>query len=138
MSGKARIVVDTNVLVSRMLMSQSIAGKAASAAFENYTVIFSDDTLKELYSVLTRDKFDTYLSYEKRMGYVDVMLANAEIVATHENIEICTDPDDNMILDLAVQGDAALIITGDKALLALHPFMGIPILSPADFLQRLK
>lgn len=52
-----------------------------------------------------------------------------------ENIMACPDPDDNMILELAVAAQAACIVTGDKHLLSLHPFRDIPILSPSDFLK---
>jgi predicted nucleic acid-binding protein len=39
-------------------------------------------------------------------------------------------------LELAVDGRADLILTGDQDLLALHPFRGIPILTPGEFLAR--
>ncbi|WP_459868116.1 putative toxin-antitoxin system toxin component, PIN family [Endothiovibrio diazotrophicus] len=48
----------------------------------------------------------------------------------------CRDPKDNKFLELAVAGGASALITGDQDLLALHPFRGIPILAPADFLAQ--
>jgi uncharacterized protein len=50
-------------------------------------------------------------------------------------ITVCRDSKDNHILDLAVQGSARYIITGDADLLALHPFQGVLILSPTAFLE---
>jgi len=47
------------------------------------------------------------------------------------------DPDDEEILACAVDGRADLIVSGDRHLLALGAFRGIPILSPRDFLARL-
>ena len=41
-----------------------------------------------------------------------------------------------MFLEAAVSGKADLIITGDQNLLELHPFLGVSILSPADYLRR--
>jgi PIN domain len=50
-----------------------------------------------------------------------------------ERITDCKDPADNMILELAIESNASCIITGDiKHLIPLHPFRGIPILTPAD------
>ena len=46
------------------------------------------------------------------------------------------DRKDDKFLELAVNGNAALIITGDKDLLALDPFQGIAIITPASFLKR--
>ena len=54
-----------------------------------------------------------------------------------EKIDVCRDPKDNMILELAVAvaGKADFIITGDKDLKVLNPFQKIQIISPAEFLQ---
>jgi len=52
-----------------------------------------------------------------------------------ERIEVCRDPKDNMFLELAVNGHADVIITGDADLIALHPFRGIAILNPATYLD---
>ena len=55
--------------------------------------------------------------------------------STH--IENCRDPKDNQILEVAVDGKADVIVTGDNDLLVLHPFRGVPIVGPAEFLARL-
>lgn len=64
-----------------------------------------------------------------------IALVEASIlVEVTENITICRDPTDNMVLELAVSGKADVIITGDSDLLHLHPFRGTAILNPKDFL----
>jgi len=55
-------------------------------------------------------------------------------VVVLESVTDCRDPDDNKFLELALSGKADLIITGDADLLSLHPWRGIAILSPADYL----
>ena len=50
----------------------------------------------------------------------------------------CRDPKDNQFLELAVNGQADFIVTGDEDLLVLHPFRAIPILTPRDFLHVLE
>ena len=47
----------------------------------------------------------------------------------------CRDPDDDKFLETAITGEASAIVSGDNDLLAMHPFRGIPILRPADFLN---
>ena len=49
---------------------------------------------------------------------------------------VCRDPKDDKFLEVAVHGRAELILTGDTDLLVLHPFRGIAILTPADYLAR--
>jgi predicted nucleic acid-binding protein len=56
------------------------------------------------------------------------------LVEITEMIEACRDPKDNKVLEVAVNGQATCIVTGDEDLRILHPFRGIPILTPAEFL----
>lgn len=58
------------------------------------------------------------------------------MIAVVRVIRACRDPRDDKFLEVAVNGQADLIITGDRDLLALHPFMGVGIFSPAVYLAR--
>jgi putative PIN family toxin of toxin-antitoxin system len=64
------------------------------------------------------------------------VIAGAELVEITERITACRDPTDDKVLELAVNGGAGLIVSGDADLLALNPFPGVPIVAPARFLQR--
>ena len=57
-------------------------------------------------------------------------------VPIRETVQACRDPTDDRVLDVAVNGGAACIVSGDDDLLVLHPFRGILILSPAAFVER--
>ena len=50
-------------------------------------------------------------------------------------LQACRDPRDDKFLDVAVHGSADALVTGDADLLALHPFHGVPILTPSHFLE---
>src|ERR1700730_5304035 len=62
-------------------------------------------------------------------------MAAAELVTITERIAACRDPTDDKFLELAVNGHADLIVSGDGDLLALNPFRQIPIVTPAAFVQ---
>jgi putative PIN family toxin of toxin-antitoxin system len=59
----------------------------------------------------------------------------AELVTITERIAACRDPTDDKFLELVVNGHADLIVGGDADLLALNSFRGIPIVTPAIFVQ---
>jgi predicted nucleic acid-binding protein len=63
------------------------------------------------------------------------VLAAAELVTITDRTTACRDPKDDKFLELAVNGRANLIISGDADLLALNPFREIPIVTPATFVQ---
>jgi predicted nucleic acid-binding protein len=62
-----------------------------------------------------------------------LLLAGAVEITITERITACRDPDDDKFLELAVNGLATHLVTGDADLLALHPLRGVAILTPADF-----
>jgi predicted nucleic acid-binding protein len=57
----------------------------------------------------------------------------AELVSVEERLAVCRDPDDDKFLELAVNGNADVIVSGDADLLALDTFRGIPIITTAAF-----
>ena len=131
-----RIVADTNLLVSRLLLPQSLPAKAVRKAVDEGQLLVSDATLGELADVLSRAKFDPYVSIEDRQDFIRVLNRVAERVIVTAPIKACRDPKDDKFLEVALNGEANLILTGDHDLLALHPFRGVDILSPREYLER--
>lgn len=129
-----RVIVDTNVLVSYLLVPASVPGRAVDKALSTSLLLASDPTLEELITVLDRPKFDRYITIEERSAFLTKYMRITEIIAITERLKICRDPHDNKFLDLAINGKADFLITGDNDLLALHPLEEVSILSPANFL----
>jgi uncharacterized protein len=133
---RARVVVDTNALISRLLLPRSIPGQAVRKAVADCQLLASDATIMELADVLGRPKFDPYITIRERQEFLRLFNRIAERIPITRVIQICRDPKDDKFLELAVNGAAQLIITGDADLLALHPFHGVEILTPARYLAR--
>ena len=129
-----RCVFDTNVLVSALLLQDSKPRQALDLVLERGEVLLSFALLAELYDVLSRKQFRRYVDEVDIRRFLDALTREAQWVEPTVAIKACRDPDDDKILDLAVSGEATCIVTGDSDLLALHPFQGIPILSPGQFL----
>jgi putative PIN family toxin of toxin-antitoxin system len=130
----ARVVFDTNVLVSAALSPESVPGRALTAAEGTSALLASAATFEELESVLSRPKFGKLLSIDARLNYVRRYRAIAEPVQSMSSIAVCRDPRDNKFLEVAVDGHADVIVSGDEDLLLLDPFQGIRILTPQSFL----
>lgn len=130
-----KVVVDTNVLISFLLKSSSVPGQAVRRLAEmRALLLFSEATHLELVTRAMRPKFDRYRDTVRLEIWLDSIHQLARWISPQSSLNVCRDPDDNKFLALAFDGDADCIITGDQDLLVLHPFQGIPILSPADFL----
>ena len=96
----------------------------------------SEATLAELADVAGRAKFDPYVSIADRQAFIRLLGGIAELVPIVRTVRACRDPGDDKFLEVAVNGRADLVITGDRDLLALDPFMGVSILTPAAYLAR--
>lgn len=131
-----RFVIDTNVLISALLFKSSVPFRAIALAEKQGIILYSEATLKELERVLNRSKFDKYLSQEERQVFLLKFIGSSQLVNITEKISVCRDEKDNKFLELAVSGNANLILTGDLELLVLNPFQSIEILTPEQFIDR--
>ena len=79
-----RAVIDTNVLVSAVLLPGSIPRQAVDLATEAGKLLLSEATLAELDEVLRRPKFDQYLPEKLRIEFLVGLVNRAEIVEVHQ------------------------------------------------------
>ena len=130
-----RVVLDTNVFISaffwggnpRKLMTRIIDGKD--------NLFISKEILQEVFSVMSRPKFN--VPYHQVAHFVNSIQEIASQVALIGIIQnVCRDSDDDKVLECAVLGDVDFIISGDKDLLSLKEFRGIPIVTASEYLEK--
>ena len=126
-----RFVFDTNSLISALILPSSVSRIPLKKADELGILVFSKETLDELNEVIIRSKFDKYVTLEDRLEYIQRLEARGEIIKTSSVFTDCRDKKDNKFLNLAYDGKASCIITGDQDLLILNPFQQIEIISSA-------
>ena len=131
-----RVVLDTNVLISGALSSTSTPALALEKAISDGQLLASTATLRELMEKLLSVKFDPYVSREKRDALILRLAPLVEIVEVVQKVRASRDPKDDKFLELAVNGRADVLVTGDGGLLELNPFRGIAILTPAAYIGR--
>ena len=127
-------VLDTNSVVSAYLSERSVSRQAYNTAFRDGVIVHSDANLTELAEVLARPKFDRYLRLPARLAAIREFEQRSLRVPVEKEVTACRDPKDDKFLSLAITAGADCIVSGDADLLSLHPFRGIPVLTPADFL----
>jgi len=118
-----------------LLFDGSKPSKAFDIGINQGVLLFSLPTLAELEEVLWRNKFDRYISHEKRKRFLTSLILHSTPIETNETISECRNPKDNKFLELAVCGKADFIISGDEDLLVLNPFRNIQIITPDSFLK---
>ena len=129
-----RVVMDTNVWISSLLIPDSASAQAVDEALSQSEVMVSDATIEELADVLSCEKFDPYLSLDDREYFLRHLLQVTTMASVISEVTDCTGPSDNRFLALALDSESDSIVSGDADLLSLNPWRGIQIVSPRDFL----
>jgi putative PIN family toxin of toxin-antitoxin system len=134
-------VIDTNVVVSAMISGEVRPPTRIIDAWHQsaFTWITSDPLIEELERAIGYPKVVRALKWDlaRRLAFIDSLRAVAEVVETTSTILGARDPDDDRVLEAAVAGNAAYIVTGDKDLLALGRHERIEIVTPAAFVAVL-
>jgi putative PIN family toxin of toxin-antitoxin system len=130
-----RLVVDTNVFASAIILPRSVPRQVVDHALDHGVVIFSEATMSELAEVLSRSKFDSFVSRAERELFLAQIESAAEFVPIIQLVRACRDPKDDKFLEVALNGRADVIITGDADLLGMHPWRGTAIKSSSDYLR---
>jgi putative PIN family toxin of toxin-antitoxin system len=135
-----RAVLDTSIVVRAMLKPHGTVGPVLDLLAENrYNLLYSEPTLEELVDVLARPRLKRRFPLQSRdaQTLIDLIVLRGEAVEVLSTLKACRDPKDDKFLELAVNGRADVLVSGDQDLLVLHPFQDIPIVQPAEFLAMM-
>ena len=107
---KLRFVIDTNVLVSSILIKKSSSDFVLKKVRSLGTLLFSEATFQELQTTLSRSKFDRYVSLQVRSEFIFRLRLESELVEIVERVDLCRDEKDNKFLEVAINGKAEYLI----------------------------
>ena len=127
------IVADTNVLISAYLWKGK-PRQALKLIQNSYNLLFSRQTLDELVRVLSV-KFSLDVSDIYRI-IADIQKFGKQVNIISNDDVVMEDPSDNVFINLAIDGKADIIVSGDSHLLRLKKYKGIEILTITEFLNR--
>jgi putative PIN family toxin of toxin-antitoxin system len=130
-----KIICDTNIVVSaliqrgypyRIIYDHVVGGKVQ--------LCLSDLLLKEYIDVLRRDKFSRFPDFFEKAELLLVTIKNnADFYVPRITVDIITDKDDNMILELADECTADFIITGNTNDFTFPAYKNTKIVSPREY-----
>src|SRR5262245_28359784 len=131
-----RVVLDTDVYVSAFTFPRGVPWPVWRHALHwRYQLLVSPAIVREVARVLREDFHWGEMRLRRRLR---LLVRIGEMVTPQTTLHVITnDPDDNRILECAVEGQAHLIVSGDRDLRRLKVYQGIPIVTPIDFLRTL-
>ena len=124
------VALDTNVLIAAFV-ARGVCHELLEHLVRHHEPVVSPFVLGELEAKLTA-KFSA--SAEEAEAAVSLLRSRLRVVEPAPLAEpVCRDPDDDAVLAMAVAASAACLLTGDRDLLVLDRYAGIPILQPSAF-----
>lgn len=137
-----RVVFDTNIFVSSLLRKNGLPAQAIAAwRAHRLQLVTSPAIVAEFAATLQypriRRKYG--VTDEEISALIDLLVADAVVVDGTIDVSgsVPDDPDDEIVLGCAIEGNADLIVTGDQHLLSLGAFRSIPIVTVRNLLERL-
>ena len=137
---KLRVLVDTSTMVSALLRAGSGPERAVMKAMDACTLCVSAELLTELERTLAKPKLGKYAPSAACHAFAAMIRSNSQEFAVGEQdlarvTPRCRDGRDDFLLALAVAAEADVIVSSDRDLLEMHPWRGIRIVTPAQFLE---
>lgn len=137
-----KVVLDINVIVSRHMSRRSAPARIYDFWEQRrFDVLVTTAILNEYTDVFSRPSIQrrTGIPADGVGAVISEIAALAETVIPEQSVTgVSSDPDDDVFLECALAGGADYIVTGDRHLLDLGTFHGIPIVPPALFAAILE
>ncbi|MCK5687400.1 putative toxin-antitoxin system toxin component, PIN family [bacterium] len=131
-----RAVIDTNVVISGILSSKGAPSKIIEAWLQLlFTGLLSETLIAEIIDVLSRPKIKK-IAGKKAVHFdaiIRALIERSEIVYPDKALDICDDPKDNMLFELAEKGKSNFIVTGDKIVLQVKKYKKTKVVTPTWF-----
>jgi putative PIN family toxin of toxin-antitoxin system len=129
-----KVVFDSNILIAALLLPGGRAEAAVDRILDGYDdLLISRPIIQEVLAVLAK-KFSRD---REELSRIAVVLGEmGTLVEPSRRMSVFRDEPDNRILECAVEGKAKVIVTGDKAMLAIGEYEGIRLMALADYLAK--
>lgn len=134
---KTKIILDTDIWIS-FLISNNLKKLDVLINKGKIQFLFSNELLKEFIAIAKRPKFKKYFSNKDIADLLELFDTYGKLINIKSDIKKCKDSKDNFLLNLAIDGIADFLITGNHDLLVMQNIDNTVIISIAEFLKILE
>jgi uncharacterized protein len=129
---KIKVILDTNIWIS-YLISHRLSFIDELIYEGRITLVLSDELLEEFIEVARRPKLQKFFSNEDLLTLLELLVWNGTHINPKSQVNLCRDPKDNFLLNLAMDAKADFLVTGDGDLLDLKTIGSCQIITLKDF-----
>lgn len=129
-----KIIIDTNLWIS-FIISNKITLLDELLFSKKIKILFSTELLDEIAGTISKPKLKKYFTGNSLEEMLTTLEPFIELIEVKHNINLCRDPKDNFLLNLAKSGKADYLLTGDNDLLAIERIGKCQIIKINSFLE---
>jgi uncharacterized protein len=133
---KTKLVIDTNLWIGYFMGKHVKSYLDQILADPKIDLLISEKSLDELLSVLSRPKFQKYITFEQIAVLIALIRRRSLFINVTSQITLSRDPKDDFLLALSIDGQADYLLTGDEDLLILQQIETTLIVKIADFIAK--
>jgi putative PIN family toxin of toxin-antitoxin system len=133
-----RIVLDTNILVSALIMNGKPRTVLKSIITKDHKLIFSRKIIEEFVEVTSEPRIRKYVTRDEATRFLQDIAPVSKMIIVKTKLRIARDYKDNPILATAHDGHADYLVTGDDDLLVLKKYRRLRIVTASDMLKILE
>ena len=132
-----RVVIDTNLWIS-FLFGKKVADLISLIENGEVEVLTDERQISEIEDVLGRPKIKKLVGSERLSIMRRFLRRKTRQVISKRHIKACRDPNDDYLLEIAVEGKADALVSGDEDLLSLDPFRSVRIVNYRELRDMLE
>lgn len=130
------IVFDVSTLIGAAIRRDGVPELALRRAFREDLVAVSEAVMAELLDVLGRQRLARHLDPVLRVALVERLVSQGVVFEPEVAVADRRGAKNNKYLELALASGAGTIVSSDSDLLVLHPWRGVRIVRPAEYLAE--
>jgi len=132
-----KVVFDTNIFISFLLTSSPTISKIFAAWDYQFSLCYCGELLAEVRRALAYPKLQRYLVATDKKILLEKIQVTGLLIEVNSQRQVCRDPADDLLINLALEARANYLVTGDQDLLDLNEVEGVKILTPKKFVSLL-
>lgn len=135
-----KVVLDTNIIISAVILPHGTPAKIIKAWQERkFQLLISKEIFKEIACVLARPRLKKYnITLLRRKEILKVLYKYSVMTDGKLKVKVSEDPNDDMFIVCAMEGNADYIVSGDADLLKIKSHDNIDIITADAFMKILE
>ena len=133
-----RIVLDTNILVSTLILDGKPRALLNAIITKNHKLIISRNIIEEFVKITATPRIRKYVTKQEVEIFLHDLSLISKLIPVRSRLSVVRDQKDNPILATSYDGHARYLVTGDEDLITLKRFRRVKIVKPAEMLKILE